>query len=271
MNKALIVGINKYAESRRNLRGCVNDALLMSRICVNRFDFENVNLLLNSRATKLNIAIGLKTLINKAEPGENVLFYFSGHGGQILDTNGDEGDLLDECLITHDHSWGDPFTDDDIKECLVGHRKGVGVTIIIDACHSGTMTDSLDKAVPHPELNGSHNITEVRKIGKKQSNPETQRHILVAACGERGKAYETRTCLICHRRHCGHGSYRRRKQGMMTAVLCHFLRAPRFRGSSWKEIHKAFSDRVYRRSKKKQLPIIYGPEHLLDVVPFKLK
>jgi len=262
MNRALIVGINRYADSRKNLRGCMNDASKVARVCSNRFKFNDIQMLLNEKATKLNILIALKTLINTSTSGDHVLFYFSGHGGQVPDKDDDEADFLDECLITYDHDWDDALTDDDIKQCLWGHNRGVGVTLIIDACHSGTMTDEDNKTDFHPEpirdkISELGDGVAVRKLGRKQKDPETQRHILLAACNSGGVAYEV--------------VYRRRRQGLMTAVFLNYIRTPKYRNSSWAELFRAFSGRVRKRSKLKQSPVIYGPKDLLNELPFSSK
>jgi hypothetical protein len=59
---AVIVGINDYYETTTkksvySLKGCVNDAMSMKSLLMNRFEFEskNINLLTNQSATQENL------------------------------------------------------------------------------------------------------------------------------------------------------------------------------------------------------------------------
>ena len=84
-NKALLVGINKYPDPRNELRGCVNDILEMEHFIAetNKVYFkQNIKKLTNKDATKKGIITNLKWLIEGAEPGDQLLFHYSGHGAQ---------------------------------------------------------------------------------------------------------------------------------------------------------------------------------------------
>ena len=92
----------------------------------------------------------IKRLIQKAQPGDIAVFHFSGHGQQIEDDNGDEGDGLDESIIPFDapaeYRPGPDkhFRDDLMSQKLAQLRTKLGekgnLLVIVDACHSGTMT-----------------------------------------------------------------------------------------------------------------------------------
>src|SRR5690606_15671705 len=89
--------------------------------------------------------------VNGTEPGDRVYFYFSGHGLQVKDQNGDEEDGLDEALSTYDiaaadSDWTNVILDDEIDEMLA-RLKDRAVSIVIDACHSGTISRSLSSNV----------------------------------------------------------------------------------------------------------------------------
>jgi hypothetical protein len=67
-----------------------------------------------------------------------VIVYFSGHGYQTRDTNGDEKDGQDEYIMT---KFG-RVLDDDINNYLIKKLpKGSKFIGISDTCHSGTMFD----------------------------------------------------------------------------------------------------------------------------------
>lgn len=74
----------------------------------------------------MNIANTLKD----AKPGDKLVFFFSGHGGQAEDEDGDEEDGMDETICTADE---DQIIDDDLHEMLVAHLpKGVNLFVIFD-------------------------------------------------------------------------------------------------------------------------------------------
>jgi hypothetical protein len=140
--KAFLVGLNRYPDPRNNLKGCVNDVLLMSKTLREQYGFTGdscVKLLTDERANTAGIRKGLEWLTGDASPGDSLVFHFSGHGSQVRDIDGDElSDNLDEIICPYDMDWNDPFTDDDLAEVCGKVPKGALFTIILDCCHSGT-------------------------------------------------------------------------------------------------------------------------------------
>ncbi len=140
--KAFLVGINRYPDPRNNLKGCVNDVLLMAKTLRERYGFKgpsDVKLLTDERATTAAIRNGLECLVADAKPGDSLVFHYSGHGSQVRDVHGDElSDSLDEILCPYDLDWDNPFTDDDLAGIFREVPKGTLLTVILDCCHSGT-------------------------------------------------------------------------------------------------------------------------------------
>ena len=63
----------------------------------------DIMMLLDSEATRDNILTSVeKWLIDGTKDGDEVFLFFSGHGYQQLDVNGDEADNLDETLVPVD-------------------------------------------------------------------------------------------------------------------------------------------------------------------------
>jgi hypothetical protein len=146
--RALVVGVNRYADPRNDLRGCVNDALWWSNVLTTKFGFDApkaVRMLLDQRATTANIVERLHWLVDGAEPGDTLVFAFSGHGTQVVDTDYTDGgpeepDGLDEALCPHDLSWdGRIVTDDTLGEIFGSLPEGVQLLIASDSCHSGDL------------------------------------------------------------------------------------------------------------------------------------
>ncbi|MFN0147169.1 MAG: caspase family protein [Dehalococcoidia bacterium] len=143
VRRALLVGINKYEDPRNNLKGCVNDVLMMGKVLMENYGFNknDIRLLVDRRATTANIRTRLRWLTAGAAPGSTLVFHFSGHGSQVRDRSGDElDDQMDEILCPYDLDWDDPFTDDELAKAIAGVPDGVNFTLVLDCCHSGTGT-----------------------------------------------------------------------------------------------------------------------------------
>lgn len=147
IKKALLVGINKYKpELNADLRGCVNDVENVRDILIRVYGFnaDNIRVLTDERATKEAILERLTWLVDKLALGDEIVFDYSGHGSQIRDREGEElNDQMDEILCPHDLNWDDPLTDDMLAKIFSVVPEGVYLTVIVDACHSGTITKEL--------------------------------------------------------------------------------------------------------------------------------
>ncbi len=159
---AVIIGINAYRQFATGLpdatlRGAINDANGVSRVLTGHFGFpsSNVMLLLDGAATKAAIRAALTVwLRGRVKAGDQVVFFFSGHGSQIPDVNGDESDGLDETLAPADvlsDGASNDITDDELHAWL-GTLPTTQVTVILDSCHSGSASRALGdlrtKALP---------------------------------------------------------------------------------------------------------------------------
>lgn len=125
--------------------GCELDVENMARVL--RPLGYRTRTLKTAEATHDAILAGLAQLAVDAESGDAVVFYFSGHGGQQVDTSGDELDGKDETLVAFDRD----VIDDEIFVALKAFREGVRVVMISDSCNSGTNYRGLaDQPTPTP-------------------------------------------------------------------------------------------------------------------------
>lgn len=145
---ALHIGVDRYAPVMRvnNLAGCANDARalfnLSSQSGYTGFTFDGSPaqqhgapaVLLNEDATRDTILSAFEALVQQAQPGDDVLVTFAGHGGYIADESGDEQDGLDETLLAHDKL----IIDDEIRHWHGRFREDVNLIWLVDCCHSGT-------------------------------------------------------------------------------------------------------------------------------------
>ncbi len=151
-DRALLIGIGTYATlpEKMFLEGPKNDVPLIEKLLKEKQGFapESIRVLLDKDASRAAILASIdEWLVNGTQPGDRVYFYFSGHGLQVKDASGDEEDGLDEALSTFDIAagdgdWTNVILDDEIDAMLV-KLKDRAVSIVIDACHSGTISRSL--------------------------------------------------------------------------------------------------------------------------------
>lgn len=148
---ALIVGISDYAPKGPNkgdLPGVADEARAMQALLISAFGFqpENVRLLTSLDATADRIRKEMAAMAERAGENDAVFFYYSGHGTQIPDLDGDEDDGWDEAicpsdlkpkLMTRRDQLKLYITDDEIATMLA-RFKTKNVTVMFDSCHSGT-------------------------------------------------------------------------------------------------------------------------------------
>ena len=93
---------------------------------------------------RANLTRALWWLVDSATAGDSLVFHFSGHGVQKLESNGDEADGYDEalCPVDFEDPRGGVILDDKINTTIVRPLgRGVKLHAIMDTCHSGTILD----------------------------------------------------------------------------------------------------------------------------------
>lgn len=94
-----------------------------------------VTRLADAECTRAAALSAIGTQICGASPGSLLVLFWSGHGGQQPDLNGDETDGLDEYLCPDD----EPLLDDDLAAAFDTVPAGVRCLAIFDTCNAGTM------------------------------------------------------------------------------------------------------------------------------------
>lgn len=142
--RALLVGVNEYAEPSRNLAGCVNDAFLVSALLQESgFEAEDIRLVLDDRATSAAVRDRMAWLLEDVQDGDTRFFYFSGHGAQLPTYGVDERvDKVHETLVLHDFDWTKrrAFTDEEFYGFYSQLPYGARIVAVLDCCYSGGMT-----------------------------------------------------------------------------------------------------------------------------------
>jgi hypothetical protein len=149
--RALLVGINEYADPAANLAGCVNDVWLVSALLQESgYAAEDIRIVLNDRATTAGVIERLDWLLDDARGGDTCFFYYSGHGAQVP-TYGADGkvDRINESLVLHDFDWssGKAFSDVQFHELYSQLPYDLRLVCLFDCCHAGGMTRAAARRV----------------------------------------------------------------------------------------------------------------------------
>ncbi|KAJ3303093.1 Ca(2+)-dependent cysteine protease [Kappamyces sp. JEL0829] len=174
--KALLIGIN-YRGTRNELRGCENDVANLQNYLASRgwqaqnpqdmvvLTETNPNPMFHP--TRRNILNGINWLAAGNNPGDSLVFQFSGHGGQQDDRDGDESDGIDETILPLDFQTAGVITDDEINALLVKPlAPGVRLHAIFDSCHSGSVMDLPFCYKPDGTLKTSSKMTRIGSLGQ---------------------------------------------------------------------------------------------------------
>ncbi|WP_425994431.1 caspase family protein [Caulobacter sp. DWR1-3-2b1] len=139
--RALLVGINDYPREADRLAGCVNDVFTISAALQEcGFAPGDIRTCLNDRATAAGILERLRWLLDDAQPGDERVFYFSGHGARIPEYGDElEPDRQNETLVPWDFDWSPEtsITDDQIFDLYSQLPYDSRLVLIFDCCHSG--------------------------------------------------------------------------------------------------------------------------------------
>lgn len=168
-DRALLIGVNHYQNEADipRLMGCEDDARSMRHVLIAEFGFaeDQIMVLLSEQATARAILDAIDGLIRVTLPGDRVLIHFSGHGSQkrLAAPTEAEPDGFDELLCPYDfdpRTLRNAIVDNDLHERLA-KLDGRNVVVIVDACHSGSVTRSI----------GDGEFAPVESIDSGQSVP----------------------------------------------------------------------------------------------------
>lgn len=170
--RALLVGVSDYQYLDADLRGPANDVGLMARALIARgAHAADITVLADPSAqlpegvanaglpTRDAILSGLDALASTATDATHAVFYFSGHGTQMPDANGDEQGGFDEIFLPVDaRGWSgaagmveNAIVDDELTPKMQAILDtGAQLVALLDACHSETGFRALpdDPAAP---------------------------------------------------------------------------------------------------------------------------
>lgn len=150
-NKALSlhIGLNSVSAAAYEgwdgpLAACEFDANDMAALARTRGMKPSV--LLTKKATRAAVLSGMRSAAKALKAGDLFFLSYSGHGGQVPDTNHDEPDKKDETWCLYDGQ----LVDDELYLELSRFAAGVRVLVLSDSCHSGSVTRERNPPPPPP-------------------------------------------------------------------------------------------------------------------------
>jgi metacaspase-1 len=141
--RALLVGINDYPDPANRLDGCLNDVFRISAALQETdFDPEDIRVVFDDRATAAAINERLHWLLDGVCPGDERVFFYSGHGTQMPSYGvGGKIDRVMASLVPYDFDWtpAHALTDDQFLDFYSQLPFESSFVSIFDCCHSGGM------------------------------------------------------------------------------------------------------------------------------------
>jgi hypothetical protein len=138
---AIIIGISDYPGTADDLDYCDDDARDMYNALTSHYGYDdaNIHLLIDADATFDAIRSAVADIETKALAGDEVVFFFSGHGARGKANDGDR-ENIDEAIVVHDGSNLEYIWDGQLKTWFEGFDTS-RIILIFDSCLAGGMTD----------------------------------------------------------------------------------------------------------------------------------
>jgi hypothetical protein len=148
---AIVVGISDYPGTDADLSYMDENAEEMVQALIGYgFPSDNIRSLIDKDgteaagealvATRANLIQAIRDTAAQVTPDDEVVFYFSGHGGRGRAADGDR-EKTDECIWAHDGSANlVPIWDGEL-EAEFGVYMTSRIIFIFDSCYAGGMTD----------------------------------------------------------------------------------------------------------------------------------
>jgi metacaspase-1 len=138
------IGLNhvdpaQYEGWNGQLNACEADAKDMRNLAKKQ-GFQNQTLLLSQHATAENVIGAINQAAQTLTKGDLLFLSYSGHGGQVKDSNFDEEpDRKDETWVLYDRQ----LVDDELYDLWQDFKAGVRILVLSDSCHSGSVAKDI--------------------------------------------------------------------------------------------------------------------------------
>jgi len=141
---AIIIGISDYPGTGSDLSYSDDDALDMYTALTVQYGFDATKIisLIDQDATRFNIMSAIETIGSMATTNDEVVFFFSGHGGRGKANDGDN-EKTDQCIWSHDGTKLVPIWDGELRAAFSQYKTS-RIIFIFDSCYAGGMADDLN-------------------------------------------------------------------------------------------------------------------------------
>jgi hypothetical protein len=138
---AIIVGISDYPGTANDLQYCDDDAqdIYDALTTLYGYDEDNIHLLTDMDASSTGILNAINDIKSQEVAGDEVVFFFSGHGASGKADDGDR-EKIDEAIVVHNGSNLVYIWDGQLKDWFDGFNT-TRIVFIFDSCLAGGMTD----------------------------------------------------------------------------------------------------------------------------------
>ena len=159
---AVIIGIDNY-ENLSNLDYAVADAEAVKDMLVNQFSYEeeNVKLLINEDANKVNIEQAISDVSLEAGEKDRILVFFAGHGETMPLPDGGEMGYLLPVDGRQENLYASAIPMNDLKD-LSNMSKAKHMLFLIDACYGGLAAVGTRGLEPAKTPNYLEKITNIK-------------------------------------------------------------------------------------------------------------
>lgn len=208
--KALLVAVGDYGEYAHRLTAPTYELRLWQRMLAAppySFDPKDITTLADGEATRARVLSELESLLDGAQPDDQLLFFWAGHGSV---STGRKRDEAEQSLIAYPGREGleaAAIRESDVEEIFARKRppRGTDITYVLDTCFAANYGDDAvfvtkargdaEGAVPlfaPPPLDLRKSVRAVRKFGMFAEGDVTayETPIILAAAGRKETAFE---------------------------------------------------------------------------------
>jgi hypothetical protein len=251
MNKprgiSLHIGVNRcnpdhYGGWEGPLSSCENDADVMQAIA-GKQGFESRQLK-TEQATRDAVKASILDAADTLRGGDFLLITYSGHGGQVMDVDGDEQDGRDDTWCLYDGQ----LLDDELNVMFARFAPDVRILVLSDSCHSGTMhkgggVGGPDQVGPVDDFVHSRAMPRAAAIETARSNRSFYAQVQEALPNPRPEIHATVRLLSGCQEH--EQSFGNKEFGRFTHAVHTVFAAGAFNGS-YKAFHREIVAAVAR-------------------------
>lgn len=138
---AIVMGISDYDGTANDLQYADDDASDFYNVLIKIYGYSKnkIYLLINDKAKRGAITEAIKDLANRVSEGDEVVFFYSGHGARGKANDGDN-ELIDEAIVPWECTAESLIWDGELAE-MFSSFKTSRIIFIFDSCYAGGMTD----------------------------------------------------------------------------------------------------------------------------------